>query len=74
MYLHAERHVANAGGSKCKERGITHRWSGGEAGAEGRRAAQAERGSLGRLLARARGQRPHRRLVYRIVRVSAQDL
>jgi len=24
MYLHAERHVANAGGSNCKQRGIAH--------------------------------------------------
>ena len=24
MYLHAERLLAKAGGSKCKERGITH--------------------------------------------------
>ena len=31
-----------------------------------RRAAQAQRGSLGRLLVGARGQRPIRRLVYRI--------
>jgi hypothetical protein len=37
MYLHAERHLAKAGGSKCKERGIAHpcsamQWSGkGEA-------------------------------------------
>ena len=30
MYLHAERHLAKAGGSKCKERGITHPWSAAE--------------------------------------------
>ena len=39
-------------------------WS-GKSGAQ-RRAAQAKRGSLGRLLAGARGQRPIRRLVYGI--------
>ena len=35
MYLHAERLLAKAGGSNCKERGITHPWRAGEAGAEG---------------------------------------
>ena len=34
MYLHAERLLAKAGGSKCKERGITHSCSASEAGAE----------------------------------------
>ena len=60
MYLHAERLLAKAGGSKCKERGITHpcsamQWSGkGRSAAEG--CTSRRRGSLGRLLARARGQ------------------
>jgi hypothetical protein len=34
MYLHAERLLAKAGGSKCKERGITHSCSASEAGAK----------------------------------------
>jgi hypothetical protein len=58
MYLHAERHVANAGGSNCKQRGIAQPCNGAQREWKGRaqrRAAQAKRGSLGRLLAGARG-------------------
>jgi len=62
MYLHAERHVANAGGSKRNGRGIAHPFererSGSGKGEAQRRAAQAKRGSLGKPVASARGQRP----------------
>ena len=34
MYLHAERLLAKAGVARRKGRGISHPWSGGEAGAE----------------------------------------
>jgi hypothetical protein len=56
-HVHAERLLAKAGGSKCKERGITHR---SEAEAAGGRSAQAQRGRPGILLACARGGAPLR--------------
>ncbi len=64
--INAERHLAKAGGSKCKERGITQppQWSGSAtegAGAQRRAArngAQRSAGNLGRLLARAGGAGP----------------
>ncbi len=59
MYLHAERLLAKAGGSKAQGEGYPHPWSGAE-GAEGgaqRRSAQAKRGRLGKPLApRDRGR------------------
>ena len=33
-HVHAERHLAKAGVARRKGRGISHPWSGGEAGAE----------------------------------------
>jgi hypothetical protein len=54
MYLHAERLLAKAGVASARRGGSP------TLGAQrkGRRAAQAERGSLGRLLAGARGSTP----------------
>jgi len=51
--IHAERLLAKAGGSKGKGRGIAH-----PEGTAERRSAQAKRGRLGTLLARARGGAP----------------
>jgi hypothetical protein len=40
MYLHAERLLAKAGASKCKERGITHPWNEAQREWKGRSAAE----------------------------------
>src|SRR5271169_1436162 len=56
MYLHAERLLAKAGVASARRGGSPTL----EAQRKGRRAAQAQRGSLGRLLARARGGAPER--------------
>ncbi len=40
MYLHAERHVANVGGSNCKQRGIAHPCNGAQREWKGRSAAE----------------------------------
>src|SRR5271157_3553274 len=54
MYLHAERLLAKAGVASARRGGSPTLG----AKRKGRRAAQAKRGSLGRLLARARGGAP----------------
>ena len=56
--IHAERHLAKAGGSNCKGRGISHPCNEAKREWKGRRAAQAKRGSLGKPLAGARGGAP----------------
>jgi hypothetical protein len=56
MYLHAERLLAKAGVASARRGGSPTL----AAQRKGRRAAQAERGSLGRLLARAGGCAPER--------------
>jgi hypothetical protein len=58
VYIHAERLLAKAGGSKRKGRGISHPWNEAKREWIGRRAAQAKRGSLGTPLAGARGGAP----------------
>ena len=61
--IHAERHLAKAGGSKRKLRGIptlAMERSGMERAKRERRSAQAQRGRLGTLLAGARGGAPLR--------------
>ena len=81
MYIHAERLLAKAGGSKCKERGIAHPWSEAERTKRKRRAAQAKTGTRRVFFtrwggearkpgetpcARERGRAPIGRLVYSI--------
>src|SRR6185437_15904176 len=61
--IHAERHLAKAGGSNCKLRGIptlAMERSGMERAERERRSAQAQRGRLGKRLAGARGGAPLR--------------
>jgi hypothetical protein len=61
MHLHAERHLAKAGGSNCKPRGIPilamERKRNGKGVAQ-RRSAQAKRGRLGSGLRGAGGAGP----------------
>ena len=61
--IHAERHLAKAGGSKRKLRGIptlVTEQGGVERAKRERRSAQAQRGRLGKRLAGARGGAPLR--------------
>jgi hypothetical protein len=61
--IHAERHLAKAGGSKRKLRGIptlATEQGGVERAERTRRSAQAQRGRLGKRLAGARGGAPLR--------------
>jgi hypothetical protein len=63
VYIHAERLLAKAGGSKRKGRGISHPCNEAKPEWKGRseaEAAQAKRGSLGKPLARARSGAPER--------------
>ena len=63
--IHAERHLAKAGGSNCKLRGIptlATEQGGVERAERMRRSAQAQRGRLGKRLAGARGGAPLRGL------------
>src|SRR6202035_4696210 len=61
--IHAERHLAKAGGSNCKLRGlptlVTEQGASGKGEAQ-RRSAQAQRGRLGTRLVGARGGAPLR--------------
>ena len=69
MYLHAERHVANAGGSNCKQRGIAHPCNEAQREWKGRSVAEgctSEARKPGETACGREGAAPIRRLVYRI--------